>query len=362
MTQAILQQMWQLQSDPFFPTVDAAGEKLLVDAFERSLDPLLDPRVLPLYFDIYNWERSSLAKGISPTEGLLSFPDPATQPADGAFMFLLSGCRESGLDSLANLILMKIRNVTGSDPLVVEVELEGREKAKNVATVAKLLLETLRSAAAPQSKLDSAVAAMQASWDREYQQQWSDPNADYSVAFQSFRTQLRGALSRKIVLKINSGGDNDSWFRIHTAVKRICSHVIVMTADPLYSPAVYNSMTLKSENIAWIQAGLLDSAKAQQFLLHRLNTVRMPGAVVPPATPLLPFIAAAIETLYEKGSGDASGGELEYPVGWLRRMLYRALKDRLAALASSNPAVLDVEGTLIGPDDIRRAAKVIQRV
>jgi hypothetical protein len=362
MTQTILEQMWKLRSDPFFPAVDAAGQKLLAEAFQRSLNPLLDVRVLPLYFDIYDWEFSGLARGISPTAGLSSFPDPAIQPADGAFMFLLSGRRESGRDSLANLILMKIRDITGSDPLIVEAELEGREKAKNVATVAKQLLDTLRIEAGPHTMLESALLRMEATWGREYKQQWNNPNADYSDAFQSFRNQLRGVLLRPLVLKINRGGDNDSWLRIYNAVRNICSHVIVMTADVAYARTAYNSMSTRSENIAWIQAGLLDSTKAQQFLLHRLTTVRMSGANLPVARPLLPFLAEALDTLYQRGSGEAAGGKLEYPVGWLRRMLYRALKDRLDALAGTDPAALDIENTLIGPDDILRAAKVIQRM
>jgi hypothetical protein len=366
MSQTILEKLWKLRNDPFFPAVNAKGTKLRAEAYRRSLDPLLDRGVLPLYFDIYDWEYSSLVRGISDTQGLTIFPDGRTQPADAAFMFVLSGCRESGVDSLANLILLKISDVSEANvaPLIVEVELSGREKSRNVATVAKLLLDTLRNEGDDPPGLAGAVRKMQASWDREYGLQGSGPDAIYSDAFQTFRNQLRNVLTRPLVLKITSGGDNDSWLRIYEAVRRICSHVIVMTGDLAYARTAYKAMSTASQNIAWIHAGLLDGSKAQRFVAQRLSAERLDGADVPPSRPLLPFLVSAIETLYEKGSTESTTDRIEHPVGWLRRMLYRALKDRLDELGSSGApeGALDVENALIGPEDIRRAtSRVINR-
>jgi hypothetical protein len=361
MSEEILRQLWKLRNDPFFPTLDAAGTALRPDALKRSLNPLLDARVLPFYFDIYDWNFSTLARDISPTKGLVSFPDPRTQPSDSAFMFLLLGCRESGLDSLANLILLKIKEVaSGLEPLIVEVELAGREKAKNVATVAKLLLETLRNEGDEPPGLEKAVKKMQAAWDREYERQQFNTNADYSDVFQSFRNQLKDLIIRPLVLKIIAGGDNDSWVRIHNAVKRTCSHVIVMTPDIAYAKTAYNSMSTQTQNVAWIRAVPLTRDKAQQFLQQRLSNERVSGAVLPPTRPLLPFLTEAIDVLYEPGSGEKRTEALAHPVGWLRRMLYRALRDRLDSLVAAGvaAAALDLETTLIGAEQMKQAAQL----
>jgi hypothetical protein len=138
--------------------------------------------------------------------------------------------------------------------------------------------------------------------------------------------------------------------------------MIVMTADPLYAKTAYDQMSAQNRNVAYIGALPLDCKKAHQFLLHRLARERISGAVLPQAGELMPFLKEAIDALFEPGSAEPRAGTITHPVGWLRRMLYRAWKDQLSALAGSpDVAAIKLEATFIGPAEIRRATSNVFR-
>src|ERR1051325_2077444 len=108
MVREILEEVWKVRTGPFYPDVDASGTAIKKEAIERRLNPLIDDRVLPFYFDVYDWTSSNWIRDLSATLGLRVFPTPRTLPRAGALMVLISGSMETGLDSLANLVLHKI--------------------------------------------------------------------------------------------------------------------------------------------------------------------------------------------------------------------------------------------------------------
>jgi hypothetical protein len=362
MSRVILEEVWKLRTDPFYPEVDSAGAAIPPAALERSLDPTLDQRVVQLYFDIYDWSYSSLVGKISSQEVLEVFPERRTRQSDEAFMILMSGCRESGLNSLANLILQKIKLADHAIPLVVEVELEGREKARNVATVVKRTIAKLKLEWKNHPGLSEKVKHMEAEWESARKEEEGNKSATYSDLFQTFRDTLK-PLTQPLVLKIISGGDNDSWLRIYNSVKRTFEYVIIMTGDLAYAKTCYTSMSTQSQNVAWIQALSLDSKKAHEFLKQRLSTGRVLGASLPATHTLMPFMASAIAALYEPGSAGPRNAVISHPVGWLRRTFYRALNDRLKTLAQAAAPLdtLDPDATLIGPAEIRQAREALNQ-
>ena len=124
---SILETIWKLRTDPFYPEIDSNGNPIPPEAVNKSLNPLVDDRVVPFYFDVYDWTASDLVRDLSKQHALCTFPTSRTLPGSGLLM-LISGSRETGLDSLANLLLHKIKlTADGKALLIVDVELEGRE-------------------------------------------------------------------------------------------------------------------------------------------------------------------------------------------------------------------------------------------
>jgi hypothetical protein len=359
MNARILEQIWKLRTDPFYPEVDAKGVPIKKEAIERSLNPLADDRVLPYYFDLYDWTSSNLVRELSSQLALAVFPTARTLPRSAALMVLISGSMETGLDSFANLVLHKIKLTTGHPPLVVDLSLDSRDKARNVASVAKRIITKLKFDKSLPAEAGEIVKQMQEEYDRTRKEEEGRKDATYSDLFLSFRELLK-PIGREIVLEITGGGDNDSWVHIYNSVKSCCSYVIVMTSDYAYAKTCYDAMISLLLNVAWIQLAPLNQEKARKYLASRLAAERI-GGPAPVADELFPFTANAIQALYEPTEGGAAAGPLTYPIGWLRRMLYQALTDQLEALgkkhASAPPeelAAIDPQTTRIGSAEMKK--------
>ncbi len=357
----ILEQIWKLRTDPFYPAVDADGAAIKKEAIERSLNPLVDERVLPYYFDLYDWTSSQLVRELSSEAALKVFPTAKTLPQNAALMVLISGSMGTGRDSFANLVFHKIKLTAGQAPLVVDVPLDSRDKARNVATVAKRMIAKLKFDKPPHADAPEIVKQMQEEYDRARKEEEGRKDATYSDLFLSFRELLQ-PLAREIVLEITEGGDNDNWVRIYDSVKSCCSYVIVMTSDYPYAKTCYEAMIALNRNVAWIQVASLDQEKAYMYLASRLAAGRIAGAALPVDDALFPFTVKAIKALYQPGAGGAAAGPLTYPIGWLRRTLDQALTDQLEALgkkhASAAPealAAIDPGTTRIGEAEMKKA-------
>jgi len=328
---SIRETIWKLRTDPFYPEIDNNGKPIAPAAWDKSLNPLIDDRVVAFYFDVYDWTASDLVGGLSTQQALARFPTPRTLPGTG-LLVLISGSRETGLDSLANLVLHKIRLTGGGQPpLVVDVELEGRDKARNVAAVARRIITRVEFGQPQIPDGEKIARRMEAQYDRVSKEQDGRKDATYSELFQSFRDLLE-PVGRTLVIKITKGGDHDSWVRIHESARSCCLYVIVMTPDYPYAKTCYDAMVGSSLNVAWIQAKPLDQAKAREYVEHRLAAERDATPKQSPLESLFPFTPDAIAALYEPGAAGASGKPLDYPIGWLRRTLFTALRDHLGAM------------------------------
>lgn len=270
---SIRETIWKLRTDPFYPDIDSSGNPIPPAALNKSLNPLVDDRVVPLYFDVYDWTASDLVRDLSKQHALGTFPTPRTLPGTG-LLVLISGSRETGLDSLANLVLHKIKLTAGGQALlVVDVELEGRDKVRSVAAVARRIINRVEFGQPQITDGEKIARRMEAQYDRVNKEQEGRKDATYSELFQTFRDLLE-PVDRTLVIKITKGGYHDSWVRIHDSTKSCCSYVIVMTPDFPYAKTCYDAMIGSSLNVAWVQAKPL----IRQRPRNSLNTASPPNA------------------------------------------------------------------------------------
>lgn len=348
----ILNGIWKLRTDPFYPETDVTGARLAAAALDKTLDPTIDERVIPYYFDVYDWSQSTLVGELSAQEGLRRFPEPRTLPGVG-LLVLISGDRESGLDSLANLVLHKIRRMSSGPQqkptIVVEVELEGRDKNRNVETVASEIINCIKFCATIPSAKEIATD-MRVEYTRVVAEQAGRKDATYLELFRLFK-QLVAPTGHSLVIKVTRGGDFDSWMRISESARACCPYAIVTTANVAQAKTCYEAMVGNNQNVVWIQALPLNHAKAREFLRMRLAAHRV-GDLPPAVDAYFPFTAEALDALYEPGADAAPDKPVHYPIGWLRRTLYSALKEQLDALGRQAGAGIDPARTAIGRAEI----------
>ena len=358
----IREAVWKLRADPFYPDVGPDGKPMPPTAIDKTLNPLADPRVMPLYFDVYDWTKSKLACELSQEHVLVTFPTSRSLPGSGV-MFLISGARDTGMDSLANLILYKISlTQAGQLPLLIDVELPGRDKSANVLTVAREIINEIRFGDSNLPDKATIGPLMQAEYDRVSKEQAGKKDAVYTELFRIFQKLLKPS-GRPMVIKLSGSGDHDSWIRVHESVRSCCNYVIVLTEDKLFAQTCYDAMIGNSLNITWIGTQELDRTRAERYVAHRLACER---ATAMAGT--LPFTNDAFTALYEPGIQVAPGAPLVYPVGWLRRGLHAVLNAHMAELARKHSqaddaalAALDIGMTAIGRPELLRFRDLFNR-
>ena len=363
----IRENVWKLRTDPFYPVIDSGGNPIAPESLERSLNPLVDARVVPFYFDVYDWSASALVRDLSTRHALDIFPTPRSLPGTG-LLVLISGSRETGVNSLANLMLHRIRLAEGGRTLlVVDVRLESRDTVRNVETVVNRLINRVKFGKPAIADAKDIARDMEYEYDRARKEQEGRKDASYTELFQTFRDMLDG-VERTPVIELISGGDHDSWARIHESTRSCCPYMIVMTPDFPYAKTCYDAMTGSSGNVAWIQAKPLDRARAWQYVEHRLAAERLAPAAPGVDQAIFPFTRDAIAALYEPGTAGASGKPLQHPVGFLRRTLYTAFADHLDAMdqqhAGASAAVmiaLDPATTVVGRPQVIAARNKLNR-
>jgi hypothetical protein len=359
----ILTDIWRLRTDPFYPEVDEHGHKIEKKALKRSLNPLIDHRVVPLYFDVYDWSYSPLIGGLSPKDALERFPGPQSLLSDSPLLILISGTGQTGLDSMANLILHKIKLSTEEDeePLVCEVVLEDRDKVRNVEAAARAFIEAVEFADPEIDDAPALVKRLRAKLDEEMKAN-EGRDTSYTQVFTAFSKILRG-VSREYIIWIKKGGDHDSWGRIQDAVGQLCAHVIVTTGDMVFAKTCYDQVVALKKNVAWISTGPLDEAKALQFVENRLAAHRIKDPAAQPPDRFSPFTEKSIRTLYKPGSAgtDPELGAPRHSIGWLRRTLHKALEDHLAWLEQEPGAAGDPDAIRIDEKRLRATSEALNQ-
>lgn len=335
MKELIRKYCWNLRADPFYPEIGPDSAPLSLDAYERDLNPKLDSRVLSLFFDVYEWKDSVLIGDISPKDGLQRFPDAHTLRADAPLMVIASGAGQTGLNSLANLVVFKAEQAWGREALQCRVQLGGRDALQNLPVTATRLIHTVKYVV----KDNDMANEMKECLNDALQLPLGDSDTSYRNIFETFGTILQ-PLKRKVFIWIYGGGDPDSWGRIYQCVRDCADCVIVTTPFGAAARTCYQALSTSSANanVCWVRAKPLDRVKTHEFVKARLKDVRLGAAS--PGVPLLPFTADAIDALFERGSAALSGGapaELEFPIGWIRQTLHRVIVDRIEELQNANP-------------------------
>jgi len=367
-----MDEIWKLLTDPFYPHLGQDGQALPREALERDLRPLVDKRVLPIYFDVYDWTSSALLCGLSPKDALSTFPTARTLPSDAALLVIISGARQTGSDSLANLILYKLSCQTERKLLECEVALETRDRARNTAAVARAIIDAvdgLLDGPDPPPNTQTIVDRMRNRYDRSRKEHEVQKDATYSDVF-NFFSKVMAPLNKVLAIKITQGGDHDSWARILESVNKCASYVIVTTPEPAYAKTCYEALSTRGQNVTWIRTRPLGLAKARDFVKSRLDYARkLAGAAPSPIDDIFPFSSESIAALYEPGAAAAGrGGPVEFPVGWIRQTLFKALADKKDSLdrirAGTTTAAIssiDPRQTTIGAADVARARDALNR-
>jgi hypothetical protein len=340
----VVQQAWYLRTHPFFPEVDAAGSPIDRRAVERALDPSSDPKVLPFYFDVYDWQNSPLIGGLSKKKGLERFPDPRDLQQYTTLLILVSGFRQTGCDSLVNLVLHKIARETDRQPLVVTVRLSARKKAESVREVARRFIDAVQNDPEPLTgriTKKEMLTRLRTTFSEVVKEKESQVDPDYSNLFLSLGDTYRLGSDRPVVVRVVEGGDHDTWVRLYNTAVDLSNFIIVTTGDPLFAKTCHGIMSAAAKNVAWIKAASLDFETALRYVRERVNAERVgaPPAGTDPEM-LYPFTRGALAKLYEPGIGARVGESVVHPIGWLRRTLSRAIERRLDDLVERAPALV----------------------
>jgi len=361
MDSMVREHVWNLRNDPFYPERDHHGRRIPTGAIEQSLNPTIDGGILSYYFDVYDWTTSNLIRGLSPLDAFTTFPTPRTLSGNGPLLVIISGARQTGLDSLANLILHKIQLSSANPPIVCDIVLEGRDRTSALSATARQIISCVRFARPELPNSKSIATDLQESYDTARKDAGSGRFTAYRELFRTFGLIL-APLERPLVIKIISGGDHDCWQGIQESLDGCGSHIIVTTPELAYAKTCYDA-TL-GQNVAWIQARPLSEARAKEFVRARLESERK----APSLTPLFPFTDEAIAALYEPGTARPATIAIEHPVGWLRRTLYQAIEDQVAAIkvrvdpvTENSLAAIDPHTTVIGADVVRAARAKLNR-
>jgi hypothetical protein len=313
----------------------------------KTLDPRKDRRLLNYYFNVYDWRYSSLVGRFSREDGLQEFPRPEDLPHKGPVLILISGTGQTGRSSLVNLVLYKIETLWESMPIIVETSLDGFDKAQNMKNMARLFIQTYA--------LEEAAPTEEQLWkiyERETKEPSTGIDAHYTALFSSLRLVIKKFCNRPIVFLIMGADDYDLWACIYNSSIALAEYLIVETSKTADALTCHTLMTNKGKNVAHINALMLDSEAARQYLVDRLSSERPADLPADDKDDLMPFTEEALEILYKPGTSidPEKAAPVRHPIGWLRETFRRVLKehlDELSKIVEANPQELENPGRLI---------------
>jgi hypothetical protein len=337
--------LWRLRTDPFYPETAGDGSRFDREAIDRTLDPRKDPKVVPLFYNVYEWTFSRFLGPLQPPDGLVSYPSAKDLPAGAPLMVILSGSRSTGLDSLANLVIHTGEEQSQRQALICEVELQTRDQAQNAANVAARIPDVIEFETEIEGR-EAIAAKMRARLKTAREDQQGQASAGYSDVFKVYAALMR-PLRLMFVVRLTKQAAQDSWASIYESLGTLVDLLIVTTSDAIHAKTCYDRLTSRGQNVVWIRALPLDRERARDFVRSRISAARLPDKEKP--SEFHPFTAEAIDALFERGSNaKAGGGSIEYPVGWIRQTLYRALKERRAMLEQAHGAASAAELEALG--------------
>lgn len=313
--------LWNLRTSPICPSVGPDGQPLNPALVNDTLDPRQDGRLVRYYFDHYDWSWSRFLLRLSKQEAFQHF-DP---PSDAPLLVLICGSGHNGKRSLVNLILYKIQQHAGTPPLVVEVELGGRNQPDNVKACAKLFIYTYAQHYSTPPRADLMAICTQ-----EIQEKPTGDRSYYSTLFQMLRQEIKPHCNRPIVLKVTGGDHYDTWETLYNSTRSLFGYIIVSTSYERYVAACRNALPYR---VAVIRVGSLDRNTTRAFLSQRLADERIPDALARQPATLEPFSEDALAELFREGAA-ATGQPARLEMVNVKRILGHALEAHVRQLGA----------------------------
>ena len=345
--------IWKLRTHPFRRPLDPEGNPLPETSLFSSLNPLEDQRLLRLYFNLYNWEKSELVSGISGNGVFDQFPDKTILNEAQGVLILISGEDAAGRESLQNLILHKISlDNQNKKPVIVRATLDGFSQDSNIKSIGRTFIrQYLR-----EGFNDPDKAELTELYKAETKEKSSGTKSLYSSLFFEFYESIKDYCDRPLVLLLSGGDHYDTWETVYTSTKSLFKYIVVVTNQEKYAESCVLHLSLN--RAAVIKAQRLDITLTKLYLNNRLSAERT--ANLDPRFPLAPFGEEALKALFAPGSRPDPNPEnsVRLTIGRLNRILSRAIDlhlDELPKIAQqkNKPAdQLELNETLISPDTI----------
>lgn len=349
--------VWKLRTHPFSSPMDDKGVLLPNKVLFATLNPTADQRLLRLYFNLYNWEKSASVSGLDREKVLSKFPDEVSLKESNGLLILIVGGKSEGRESLQNLILHKINLEHGvNTPVLIKATLDGQDQVENVKLIARNFLRRLKREIEEDDykDLDGLFTAETASGSL-------GTNSVFANLFVQLHETVSDYYNKPFVLLLSGGDHNDTWETVYNSTRHLFQYIIVVTNDETRAESV--GKHLPSNSVAIIKAQRLDLPKTKVYLQTRLTAERI--GTMTPEFALAPFGDEALQTLFGPGSQAVPNQPVQLPIGRLNKILNRIIDlhlnevVRIAQEQNKPLDQIDLKDTLVSADTVLRAMQSV---
>lgn len=347
---------YQFRTSPFSPTIGTSGP-IQAELFDYTFDPMMEPKTLPYYFDLYDWGRRNLFNGFS--EATIFQQSPPARPPQ-PLLIVVSGNSATGRTSLINRIVKKIADDVGAiaPPLPVNVRFGGQDRGANMFAMADMLAATF------QIEYDTPVLTNLATAIQAAIPSPTTTLDTYVRLFDRIALFLPRLPRRTIVYLLSGVDDFKTWAACFDVARVVATYVIIETGSATESNACMRLMIAsgRGSTAQHIRANQLTRESARQYLVERLDAEREEIAAL---GRLVPFTEAALDGLFAPGT-ETAGGTVSLPIWRVRKTLRLALELHADSLVEygrihGEPALraLPINEKLISRTDMQRASDII---
>lgn len=365
--------MWELRGHPFSPRADEHGQPYQDgygaaakrEFWLKALDPRLDVRFVDFYFDFYDWQYGNLVQKISTQAAFEQFPSDAELNEPKSLMILMKGSEGTGVKSLRNLLLHKIRVESNNlDPVVVSMRLDNNKHDANLLAIARYFRDACEDAGIAKPTREELKQIY------EEEEKYPNPGAEtfYADLFKRTNTRLRKHANNPTVLLLSGqpdspGDTHDAWRVMYNSTSALFRYIIVTTTNDRNALDCNTIFRRDKLNVSLIVSRELGRQTAEEYLRARLGRER----TAPPQAgrELTPFTQGALEQLFvltEAGKSEKPGPKPKtYNIAQINKTFLCALDYRLHGLQQAGAAAPKLEETLIGPDVIMAVRELINQ-
>ncbi len=303
-----------LRDDPFFPSVAEDQKPIDPEVVVKDLQPHRDRRVLRYYFDIYEVKSSQPIGSFSKANGFSNFP---SSNIDSPPVLIVNGTKQSGCDSLVNLLLYQIgRGANHREPFVIRSRFLDFDKIATIKTLRQSMLSQMAmglhdldasKVLEPYLKTDDSVGALAQSIQ--------------SVAAY-FEKTLKG---RPVVVRIASVDDYALWTAAYVALKGSVNFILIETTRPDLARSALSAIKSSGGRAIIFSLRIITRDLAHAYVKERITAERAGTA----ATPIFPFTLESIDYLFDEAAAQTSADAPQRTIGWLRDTLRYAFQEHL---------------------------------